>query len=131
MTFFCQAAELCLFSGKSRSYYLLIIVRLKGGTFRSCRRSPMFWMFYNLHGCALPRIWLDSATRFITLLMVSGFLWHSTKWAHRLGRFLQYTLGLEVLACSFDTDFNYVTTILQLRLSLNHEAKFWQHFGVR
>ena len=38
---------------------------------------------------------------------VSGFLWHSSKWARRsaLG-ILQYTSGLEVLACSFDTDFN-------------------------
>ena len=39
---------------------------------------------------------------------------------HRFGRFLQYTSGIEVLACSFDTNLNYVTIMLQLHPSLNH-----------
>ena len=54
---------------------------------------------------------------------MSGLLWHGSKWSRRFGRFLQYTPGLEVLACSFDTDFNYVTSMLQLCLSLNHFVK--------
>ena len=79
---------------------------LKGGSFLfiSCWSSPMFW-FYNLHGCALPH-----------------FLWHSSKWAHWFGSFLQYTSGLEVLACSLNTDLIYVTTMLQLCPSLNHQV---------
>ena len=32
----------------------------------------------------------------------------------------QYTSGLEVLACSLDNNFNYMTTMLQLRPSVNH-----------
>ena len=47
------------------------------------------------------------------------------------GRFLQYTPGLEVFTCSFDTDFNYVTTVLQLHLSLNHQVKLRQLLGGR
>ena len=33
-----------------------------------------------------------------------------SKWASQFGCFLQYTSGLEVLACSLNTNFNYVTT---------------------
>ena len=48
------------------------------------------------------------------------FVWHSPKWASRFGCLLQYMSGLEVLACSLDTDLNYVITMLQLHPSLNH-----------
>ena len=34
---------------------------------------------------------------------MSWFLWHSSKWAHRLGHFLQYMSGIVALACSLDT----------------------------
>ena len=50
---------------------------------------------------------------------MSGFLWHSSKWAHWFSHFIQYRSGLEVLACSLDTGLNYVTTMLQLHPSLN------------
>ena len=71
-------------------------------------------------GAHFPAVELDNAIRFSILSRMSGFLWHSSKWACRFGRFLQYTPGLEVLACSLDTNQNYVTAILQLRPSLNH-----------
>ena len=58
---------------------------------------------------------LDNAIRFSTLSRIVGFLWHSSIWAH-----LQYMSQLEALACSLDTELNYVTTMLQLRPSLNH-----------
>ena len=47
-------------SQNSWSYELLIIVCLKGGSFLflGCWSSPMFWLLYNLHGCALPRSWV-------------------------------------------------------------------------
>ena len=75
---------------------------------------------------------LDNAIRFSTLSRISGYLWHSSKWAHWLGCFLQYTSGLEVLACSFDTDLNYVTLAMpQMCPFLNHQAKLFQLLGGR
>ena len=75
---------------------------------------------------------LDNVIRFSTLSRISGYLWHSSKWAHRFGRFLQYTPGLEVLACSFDTDLNYVTlAIPQMCSFLNHQVKLFQLLGGR
>ena len=65
----------------------------------------------------------DNAIRFSILCRMSGLLWHGSKRTRRFGCFLQYMPGLEVLACSFDTDFNYVTRMLQLCLSLNHFVK--------
>ena len=62
---------------------------------------------------------------------MSGFLWHSFKWACQFGCFLQHTPWLEVLACSLDTDLNYVPAMLQLHPSLNHYIKLWQHLGGR
>ena len=59
-----------------------------------------------------PAVELDNAIQFSTLSGMSGFLWHSSKWACRFGRFLQYMPGLEVLACSLVTDLNYVTAML-------------------
>ena len=49
---------------------------------------------------------LDNAIRFITLFRMSGFLWHSSRWACQFG-----CSGHEVLACSLNTDLNYVTTM--------------------
>ena len=80
-------------------------------------------------GAHFPAVELDNAIRFSILSRMSGFLWHSSKWACRFGRFLQYTSGLEVLACSLDTNINYVTAMLQLRLSLNHLVQLWQLLG--
>ena len=82
-------------------------------------------------GAHFPAVELDNAIWFSILSRMSGFLWHSSKWACRFGRFLQYTSGLEVLACSLDTDLNYVITMLQLRPSLNHYVKLWQILGER
>ena len=45
---------------------------------------------------------------------VTGFLRHSSVWFCLFGCVFQYTLGLEVLACSIDTNFNYVIVIFQL-----------------
>ena len=55
-------------------------------------------------GASFPAVELDNAIRFITLSRMSGFLWHSSKWAHQFACFLQYMSGFEVLACSLDTD---------------------------
>ena len=44
---------------------------------------------------------------------VSGYLWYRSKWSCRFGHVLQSASGLEVLACSIDTDFNCVITMLQ------------------
>ena len=52
-----------------------------------------------------------------------GFLWCSSKWACQFAHFLQYMSGLEVLACSLDTELYYVTTLLLLCPSLNHKVK--------
>ena len=71
-------------------------------------------------GALFPAVELDNAIRFSTLSGMSGFLWHSSKWARRFGHFLQYLSRLEVLACSLNTNHNCVTTMLQLRPSLNH-----------
>ena len=68
----------------------------------------------------LPTAELDKAIWFSTLSRKSGFLWHSSKWACQFSHFLQYTLGIEVLPCSLDTNFTYVTTMLQMHPSLNH-----------
>ena len=80
-------------------------------------------------GTHFPAADLDNAIRFSTLSRMSGFLWHSSKWASRFGHFLQYTSGLEVLVCSLDTDLNYVTAMLQLCFSLNHYLKLQQRCG--
>ena len=87
----------------------------------------MFLLFYNLMGAHFPAVELDNATKFSILSKKSVFLWHSSKWAHRFGPFLQYTTRIEmlasrveVLACSIDTDLNYVTTMLQMHPSSNH-----------
>ena len=67
-----------------------------------------------------PVVELANAIRFSTLSRMSGFLWHSSKEACRFSHFLQYTPGLEVLACSLNTNLNYLTAMLQLYPSLNH-----------
>ena len=83
-------------------------------------------MFITCVGAHFPAVESDNAIRFSTLSGMSGFLWHSSKWAHWFGRFLKYPSGLEVLACSLDTDLNYVTNMLQLRPSMNHSVKLRQ-----
>ena len=65
-------------------------------------------------GGHFPAVGLDNVVCFSTLFMMSGFLWHSSKWARRFNCSLQYTSGIEVLAYSFNTNLNYVTTMLQL-----------------
>ena len=83
-------------------------------------------------GAHVPAVELDNAIWFCTLSKMSGFLWHSSKWARQFGRFLQYTPGLEVLAGNLDTDLNYVTlAMLQLRSFLNHQVKLFQLLGGR
>ena len=105
----------------SRSYQLLIIVRLKGGSFLFVVLEvlPCSGCFITCMGARFPTIQLDNAIRFSTLSRISGFLWHSSKWAHWFGRFFQYTSGIEVLAYSLNTDLNYMTTMPQLHPSLN------------
>ena len=66
--------------------------------------------FITCTGAHFPAVELDNAL-FSTLSRMSGFLWHSSKWACQFGRFLQYTPGLEKLACSLNTDLNYMTTM--------------------
>ena len=55
-------------------------------------------------GAHFPAVELDNAIRFSILSRMSGFLWHSSKWACQFSRFLQYASGLEVLACSLNTN---------------------------
>ena len=81
---------------------------------------PCSGCFITCMGGHFPAVELDNAIQFSTLSRMSGFLWHSPKWARWFSHFLQYMPGLEVLACTLDTDHNYVTAILQLCLSLNH-----------
>ena len=104
------------------SYYLLIIVRLKGGSFLflSCWSSPMFGCFITCMVAHFPAVDFDSTICFSTLSRMSGFLWHCSKWACWFGPFLQNSSAIAVSACNLDTDPNYVTTMLQLRPSLNH-----------
>ena len=93
---------------------LLIILRLKGGSFLFLggRSPPMSWLFYTACvGAHVPAVELDNAIWFGTLSRVSVFLWHGSKWALRFVCFLQYTLGLEVVACRIYTDFNYGITV--------------------
>ena len=61
-------------------------------------------------GVHFPAIELNNVIWFSHLSRMSGFLWHSSKWACH---FLQYTPGLEVLACSLNTNLNYVITMVQ------------------
>ena len=65
-----------------------------------------------MHVCSLPTIESDDVIQLSTLSRVSGFLWHSSKWACWFDCFFQYTSGLEVSASSFDTTFNYYTPTL-------------------
>ena len=105
----------CLITFTNLLGMLLIIVYLKERTFLFLggQSSSMPWLFYTacigMHFLADE---LDNVIQFGTLSRVSGFLCHGSKWAHRFVHFLQYTSGLEVLACSIYTDFNYVITML-------------------
>ena len=71
-------------------------------------------------GALFPTLELDNAIQFGTLSRMSGFLWHSPKWACWFSHFLEYASRIEVLARSLDTNLNYVTTMLQLHSSLNY-----------
>ena len=62
---------------------------------------------------------LDDVIWFSTCSRVSWLLWHSSRWVQCFSRFLQYMSGLEMLACTFDTNFDYVITMIQLCPSLN------------
>ena len=93
--------------------------------------SHMFWCFITCMGVHFLTVELNNTMQFSTLSRMSEFLWHSSKWACQFGCFLQDTSGLEVLACSLNTDLNYVTTMLQLRPSLNHQVKLQQLFWGR
>ena len=66
---------------------------------------PCCGCFITCMSAYFPTVELDNAIRFSTLSRNSGFLWHSSKWTRWFGCFLQYLSGLEVLACSLDTDF--------------------------
>ena len=103
------------------SYQLLIIVRPEGGSlfFLGSEVLPCSGCFITCMGAHFPAVELDNTIQFSTLFRMSGFLWHSSKWAHQLGHFLQYTLGREVFVCSLNNDLNYVTTMFQLCTSLN------------
>ena len=67
--------------------------------------------FITCMGAHFPAVELDNTIRFSTLSRMSGFLWHSSKWACRFDCFLQYMSGIEALACSLDTDLNYDPTV--------------------
>ena len=93
---------------------------------------PCSGCFITCMGGHFPTVELDNAIQSTTLSRMSGFLWHSSKWACWFGCFLQYMPGLEVLACSLNTDLNYVTLAMpQLHPFLNHHVKLFQLNGRR
>ena len=83
---------------------------------------PYSGCFISCMGAGFTAVELDNAIRFSTLSRMFGFLWHSAKWTCLFSRFLQHTSKIEVLACSLNTNLNYVTTMLQLHLSLSHQV---------
>ena len=83
---------------------------------------PCSGCFISCMGAGFTAVELDNAIRFSTLSRMSGFLCHSSKWTRLFSRFLQHTSKIEVLACSLNTNLNYVTTMLQLHLSLSHQV---------
>ena len=76
--------------------------------------------FVTCMGAHFPTVELDNAIQLSTISRMLEFLWRSSKWACQFDHFLQYTSGLEFLACSLDTDLNCVTAMLQLCPSVNH-----------
>ena len=68
---------------------------------------PCSGCFITCIGVHFPAVKLDNMIQFSTLSRMSGFLWHSSKCACQFDCFLQYMSGLEVLACSLNTDLNY------------------------
>ena len=101
-------------SQNSWGYQLLIIVRLNG-------RSFLFLGCRSCMGAHFSIVELD-VIQFSTKSPVS-------KLACQFDCFFQYLPGLEVLACSFNTNLNYVTTMLQLHPSMNHSVKLQQLQG--
>ena len=94
--------------------------------------SHVLSCFITCMGVHFPAVELDNAIRFSTLSRMSRFLWHSSKWACRFCCFLQDMPALEVLACSLNTDHNYVTLAMpQLHPFLNHQVKLLQLLGGR
>ena len=104
-------------NSSQNSYWLLIIVCPKGGSFLflGCWSSPMFCCFITCMGADFAVIELDKAILFSTLSWMSWFLWHSSKWVYQFGHLLQDMPGPEMLTCSLNTDLNSVTAMLQLR----------------
>ena len=103
--------------------------------FSSLSRMPGFlWFlcsgcFITCMGVHFPAVELDDTIWFSSLSTMPGFLWHSSKWTRQFGCLLQYMLGLEVSACSLETNLNYATAMLHLCLSLNRKLKLWQLLG--
>ena len=81
--------------------------------------------FITCMGAHFPTVELDNSIQIGTLSRIPG--WGSC--GNWFGRFLQYKSRLEILACSLDADLNYVTTMLQLRLYLNHWVTLRQILG--
>ena len=54
----------------------------------------------------------------------SGFLWHSSKWAHWFGCFHQYTSGLEVLAWHVASTLTLAMWLLHCNCTLPWTTKF-------
>ena len=78
----------------------MIIVHLKGGSCSSVVKVlPCSGCFITCMGVHFPAVELDNTIWFSILLRMSGFLWHSSKWACQVGRFLQYMSGTEVERC--------------------------------
>ena len=92
----------------------------------------MFWLF--CMGAHFPTVELDNAIQCSILSMMSGFLCHSFKRTYQFGPFLQYTPGVEVLACSLD---NLTMKLLCSNCAVeplskvagNFRGKMWQFFG--
>ena len=105
-------------------------------------------VFYNLHGCPLSHSWVEWHDSVSTLSRMSGFLQHSSSWAHQFRDYYDYyyydyyaptTLFLEPLQKVMATFrgkmqqlFGYILidryltpAVLSLSLSLGPEALCW------
>ena len=92
---------------------MLIIVHLKEDQDHFCfsvdEVLSFSGCFITCIGAHFSPVELDNMIQFSLLSRMSRFpvLLHSSKWACRFGHSLEYMSGIEVLACSLNTDLNY------------------------
>ena len=84
----------------------------------------MFWLFYNLHGCALSRSCWTTRSGLAPFPGCQGSCGIVPNGP--AGSVISFSMR-QGLVCSLNTDLNYVTlAIPQLHPFLNHQAKLFQ-----